>query len=442
MSINVRGDLDPGLTGAFEGRSTSCRRSWRYLSGWLVAAGAYYILRLLLYATQDAREPPVILTDKYNLSIYTVRFPFFRIYIVNDTGLSPALPREWPTVSFNAVTANVGGVCGMSKKGPGIMNRDLASDEDLDEKNGRAAEVLVEGMAEQRDRAIGKEKGPLRVGMREWVRELMIEATTEAVYGSKNPTFEDIFLSFIAFPSAMRHKEASELVRRNYEHFTKWGVNIDGISRIPDVFWVLYPIFSDERALSDIRDELEALVHDYEEKGSSVRKIDIAGIRCSCPILLRTFQETLRYRSYLSGPRLVLEDVRLDSGSAGYLLKKGSLLMIPTTVQHNSVEAWGDDKRQDRTAYRPWGGGHTLCPGRHFASTEIMMLAALAVLRFDVVPATATAKWTEHACDRTPSGATFPAPNEDVLVELRPRDVDKGRTWRVTYSGSDAPLAF
>lgn len=63
------------------------------------------------------------------------------------------------------------------------------------------------------------------------------------------------------------------------------------------------------------------------------------------------------------------------------------MLMLPASVQHTNVSAWGEDadnfdymrfvpkpgqKKLNRLAFRAFGGGHVLCPGRHFASTEIM----------------------------------------------------------------------
>ena len=77
-------------------------------------------------------------------------------------------------------------------------------------------------------------------------------------------------------------------------------------------------------------------------------------------------------------------------------------------------------------------GGQTLCPGRHFALTEIMMLAAVCVLQFDILPI--GGRWVEPAIERSPSGASFPIPDEDIHVHLRPRDSTK--EWHISFSGS------
>lgn len=259
------------------------------------------------------------------------------------------------------------------------------------------------------------------------------------------------------------YKTASGLVRKRYEHHQGFGLTLEDIARgelgntfavlgnsTPCALWVLYHIFSDNQVLADVRREVSALVHDEDDgKGGVFSSIDLASIRESCPALLSTFQEVLRYRAVNPGPRVLLEDVQIDR----FLLKKGSMLMIPATVQHSDISAWGQDAREfkhmrfapapgqkkpNRVAFRAFGGGHVLCPGRHFASTEIMSLAALLAIQFDVVPV--AGKWVEPTWKNSPVQSGFPIPDEDISVELRPRDLEKKRQWRVTFSGSDKAM--
>lgn len=260
-------------------------------------------------------------------------------------------------------------------------------------------------------------------------------------------------------------KSASGLVRLRYEHHQgQFGLGDDDIARgelgntfavlsstTPCALWLIYHIFSDERVLADVRAELSSLIHeDRGEDGQIVRSVDLGALRTSCPVLLSTFQETMRFRFVSPGPRVLLEDVQLGSH---FLLKKGSMLLIPTTVQHSDVGAWGNDvaefdhmrftrkpstgrKTYNRVAFRAFGGGHILCPGRHFASTEIMAFAAMLVLQFDVVPV--EGRWVEPCCDNSPALAGFPIPDKDIEVELRSRDV--GANWNFTFSGLDRSM--
>lgn len=260
------------------------------------------------------------------------------------------------------------------------------------------------------------------------------------------------------------YKTASGLVRRRFEHHVEqWGMSLEDFGRgelantfavlgnsTPCALWVLFHIFSDDRVLADVRGEVQAMVKVRAEDG--VNCIDLATIRTSCPILLSTFQETLRFRAVNTGSRVVLEDVLLNDH---ILLKKGSMLMVPANVQHTDTAEWGDDanhfdhmrfvnkpgqKKPNRVAFRAFGGGHELCPGRHFASTEIMALAALLVLRFDVVPTSNGGKWVEPAFKSSPVQLGFPIPDEDIDVELRPRD--PSQRWQVTFTGSEGAMGI
>ncbi|KAI0121937.1 cytochrome P450 [Daldinia grandis] len=497
----------------------------------------YIFLRFLLHLTQDAREPPAIevgvpffgpligmfreksrfyirLRDTYKLPIYTLRMPFSRMYIVNATELIPTLQKQWRIISFAAIAADAGHLVGMSKEAVKIMHQDLTSEEgfsiswpkyiapvmgpgeDLDAINRRSIEVFSTDM--ERLRA----QGAVQVGLWQWSRRIMVESTTEAVWGPQNPyrdpviaeawkTFEAGFLTLSVFPFAsllfprlvrarelaanamidyMRkggYEKASGLVRKRFEHHRQlFGLSLEDVARgelgntfavlgnsTPCALWVLYHIFSDERVLADVRREVSALVREENDGEKDViNTIDLAGIRESCPILLSTFQETLRHRAVNPGPRVLLEDVLLDGR---FLLKKGSMLMIPAPVQHTDVSAWGKDAREfdhlrfvrkpapghkkpNRVAFRAFGGGHVLCPGRHFASTEIMALAALLALQFDVVPV--AGKWIEPTWENSPVQAGFPVPDEDINVELRPRDPE--RKWHVTFTGSDKAMGI
>lgn len=106
--------------------------------------------------------------------------------------------------------------------------------------------------------------------------------------------------------------------------------------------------------------------------------------------------------------RIAIEDYRLNNQ---YLLKKASTIMMPSAAPHTNRSVWGDtlgefnhkrfapeSKRVNPVAFRGFGTGTTLCPRRHFASTEIFMFSALLVLRFDLCPV--EGRQTARAYDR------------------------------------------
>ncbi|KAH9908578.1 cytochrome P450 [Xylariomycetidae sp. FL2044] len=453
----------------------------------------------------------VRLRDTYRLPIYTLRLPFSRMYIVNAPELLPALQKQWRTISFAAIAADAGKAVGISKEGREIMRHDLTNEHsfsvswpkytapsiapgrDLDAMIRRSIEIYT--AETKRLRGLG---GPIKVSLGRWSREMMLKSTSEAVWGPHNPyrdpdvaeawrVFESGFLTLnifpfvtLFYPGLVRARERLaaamiEYMRKGGYKSAAWyasassthqgfGMSLEDIARgelgnsfavlgssTPCALWLLYHIFSDDRVLADVRRELEAMVHSEREGETMVSSIDLAAIRESCPVLLSTFEEVLRFRTITPGPRVVLEDVVLD----GMLLKKGSMLMSPTTVLHTDTQAWGEDAKQfdhtrfvptpgrkkpNRAAFRAFGGGHVLCPGRHFASTEIMAFAALLVLQFDVTPA--AGRWVEPTCNNTPATAAFPIPDHDVHIELRPRDPVKNREWRVTFSGSDKSMGI
>ncbi|KAK8080329.1 cytochrome P450 [Apiospora hydei] len=436
--------------------------------------------------------------------------PFQRIYVVNSPSLIPELEKQWRAVSFAAIAADADHVVGMSKEAQEIMHRDLMSEhsfsvswpiftapaiapgKDLDMTSRRFVETLSAQLDPMRAQGC-----PVKVGLYGMLRKLMEISGTEAIWGRQNPyrdsaiadawrTFENGFLFFSMFPFAttlfpkfiqarelvaaammeyVRNRgfeTASGLVRKRFEHHSKlFGLGTEDIARgeigntfavlgntAPCAWWVIFHLVSDARVLSEVREELLAAVHE-DESGCH---LDIASLRERCPVLLSTFQETLRYRAVNPGPRVILEDVALNNG---ILLKKGSMLMIPATVHHTDTTAWGEDagrfdhlrfsrtptamgqNKFNRVAFRAFGGGHVLCPGRHLASNEIMALAALIILQFDVVPDGESGPSLRL---RTHPQLDSPIPDKDIQVELRPRGPNK--KWTFTFSGADKAIDF
>lgn len=122
------------------------------------------------------------------------------MYVVNATELIPALQKQWRTVSFAALAADAGFLVGLSKEGNEMLHRDLTSEhgfsltwpkyimsamgpgKDLDSINRRSVEIFSEDMDRLRAKGV-----PIRTGLWEWAREIMVKSTTEAVWGPQNP---------------------------------------------------------------------------------------------------------------------------------------------------------------------------------------------------------------------------------------------------------------
>lgn len=87
------------------------------------------------------------------------------------------------------------------------------------------------------------------------------------------------------------------------------------------------------------------------------------------------------------------------------MLKAGNFIQLPSGVTHNSRSIWGsnvetfdpyrflpstiaklgkEQKKQGAQGYFPFGGGKHLCPGKHFATTEVLSLVAAIIIGFDI----------------------------------------------------------
>ncbi|KAI4091451.1 MAG: hypothetical protein LQ339_008127 [Xanthoria mediterranea] len=215
---------------------------------------------------------------------------------------------------------------------------------------------------------------------------------------------------------------------------------------IPTMFYMIIHIFSDEQLLQRIRTELEASAIARSSDGST-QTLKVMSMRAYCHLLHATFKEVLRHHALGSSVRYVREDILLDGK---YFLKKGMVVQMPMGVMHRNRHAWGNDAtsfrperfladgseeggknvRQTNTAhaFRPFGGGTSLCPGRHVATLETMALAALMVLRFDVRPANGGDWVIPEPRQESMATNVFP-PEKDVRVKVAGRAGAEGVKW-------------
>ncbi|KAI0191895.1 hypothetical protein F4808DRAFT_465278 [Astrocystis sublimbata] len=329
-----------------------------------VAVGVLGIIYLLLLAfhrfTQSAKEPQSIcngvpfitpllsmvalgssfhrlMRDKYNLLIHTLRIPGTRFYIVNSPSLITSVQNRFRILSFPAIEAGIAAkVFGVTEVTNKVFRHNLTSDEGYlmsfpkyvhsalgagpgrDAMNRRAVQVVASSL----NTLAGTENGFRTVHMFQWIRHELLIATTEGVYGPKNPfrdptmerawyTFEPGMMMFVLnlFPRLLArksfqareymaqvwqqyfdnewYKQGSDLVKARVKINEDFEIPMSDTARlevagtqailtntIPCTFWVVLHIFSDPVVLEEIRQELYQGVRTNDSGRSSLSIIN------------------------------------------------------------------------------------------------------------------------------------------------------------------------
>ncbi|KAF3092467.1 hypothetical protein TWF569_008506 [Orbilia oligospora] len=176
-----------------------------------------------------------------------------------------------------------------------------------------------------------------------------------------------------------------------------WGLEANAI---PTTCWMIAHILFTPGLLKKLRNEVASCTED-PVKGSSLPTFDVEKLT-KLPLLNAVWQETLRLGVSALSPRIVLEDTEID----GYMYKKGGMIQGLSLLVQMEEEYWGKDVnefnpdrwlpypgedptvatkriREFQSKLRPFGGGTTVCPGRHFASQEIQAIVAVLVTAFE-----------------------------------------------------------
>ena len=208
------------------------------------------------------------------------------------------------------------------------------------------------------------------------------------------------------------YRDGSVLVRERYRNSKENKIPLNDIARYevggsiaiivnttPATFWVLLYIYANEKVLQAVRQEVTDITNiSRDAQGKTIRCLDVTKLKKNCHLLVSTFTDVLRHRTLGTSVRKVTQDMMLGGK---YLLKKDRTLIMPSRVLHTDPDIWGSDvdefkpfrfaqtarpegPRLDPVAFRAFGGGSTLCPGRHFSTMEILALVTMAVMRYDI----------------------------------------------------------
>ena len=272
---------------------------------------------------------------------------------------------------------------------------------------------------------------------------LVIDILTPVTARKAHLARKKVLDGLVEYVQHERYKKASALIQDRVETNLSFGFSKEmaghaelilmfGIlgNAVPSTFWLIAHIFSRPELLQQIREEVQSALDitpptSRKELNSGPKQptrtcsISAKAITESCPLLYSCYRETLRDISLLTSARLVLEDTILADK---YLLRKNSVIQIAGGVIHQSRRVWGQDAKSfnperflvspshcpddepptkskaslpsrqatplpkgiSSAAFRAFGGGTVICPGRHFAQSEIMTFAAVLALSFDI----------------------------------------------------------
>lgn len=243
-------------------------------------------------------------------------------------------------------------------------------------------------------------------------------------------------------------ESASGLIKARYEVNRKFGMSIDDIAHfdlavsygllvntVPATAWSLLNLYSRPSLLEEIRTSVMSHVRALlNSSGKLTRSVDMAGIAAGCPLLVSLVQETLRVQSTNASTRMVLKDTYLEDK---YYLKKRSVLLVPSAELHSKPAIWGPTvgefdpwrftkKRKGAppvpaSAWRAYGSGASVCPGRFLAANEVMIVLVIMMLKYDLEPV--QGEWTSPP-SRPHITTSILTPLKDVLVRITPREKD------------------
>lgn len=255
----------------------------------------------------------------------------------------------------------------------------------------------------------------------EWEWEIVAYMTgvLRSVFARKAQAgLERCIKGFEKYAAEDGYKDAYGLVQKRKELHEDVGISAHEHARLEvglcfgfnsnasiTTFWVLNNICSRPSLLAEVRSEIEqnALV--------APGTISFPALRDKCPLLNSIYKETMRLTAPMTSARMVHEDTIIGDQ---FLLRKGAIVQIPGGILHKDATIWGPDvasfnprrfqhnwagsktdeagnvssEKGDQvhaSAFRGFGGGTSLCPGRFIAQMEIISLTAAVVCAFDLI---------------------------------------------------------
>ncbi|KAL3418727.1 hypothetical protein PVAG01_10443 [Phlyctema vagabunda] len=349
----------------------------------------------------------------------------------------------------------------------------LAPGPHLDEQNLRMGKRLI---LEFEDLLNARGSGRAQMYLLEWSRRAVVQASSCGVYGEQHPFLDPevekslwewmnyLTMHLIAGldirgKGAKLPEDASHLAREHQRTLREAGVcDLDNAKQAsiftiaafsnsaPTLYWTIWELFSRPEILAEVRQEIMTQAVSGSKKEGFV--LDVAVVKTRCPLLVSVFQETQRTRHVNASFRMVMEDTVLDGK---YLLKKGNFLQMPGAPIHSNTGIWGHaasefdpyrfvpkkgsgrDSLPTNNGFMAWGAAPYLCPARQFATTEILIVAAMMAIRVDLLPIEGS--WDKNPAVSFVELSTLLNPMKDSKLDIQVREEWEG-SWSLKMGES------
>ncbi|KAK0634297.1 cytochrome P450 [Bombardia bombarda] len=260
------------------------------------------------------------------------------------------------------------------------------------------------------------------------------------------------------FGSRLSRETAKWFRERGFSSYAAAGHTLSTLfglngNTVPITTWALITITRDPVLLQAVREEAESTY--VVDPATGVRRIDPQKL-VSLPLLQSIYIEMMRMHVSFNITRRATQQVVID----GYVIPKGAIVQTCAQIAHFEEDVWGveghpasefwayrhvkvadvvDEKTGEvvgqkkqfamkgrPSSFFPFGGGHVMCPGRHFAKQEIMLAIAIIVTKFDIE----FVEWTEldgtrrerqAEDDRRYAGFVAISPDGDMRIRWKRR---------------------
>lgn len=244
------------------------------------------------------------------------------------------------------------------------------------------------------------------------------------------------------------HDDASELVLENEQVMRSHGYDskvvgayfVSFLFGLMDnapyaAYWLIALNLERDEGLQPLTDEVDGAVASWKQHnpGQTIENhlyefFSVAEL----PLLTSAIEETLRYITSVLPMRRVTEPVTL----AGYRFDKGDEVLCVTRSVHLDEEIHENALEYNPRRYMtekkfckdgkavanhtmPWGGGVSMCEGRHFAYKEIKAFMAFLLMRYTLTVDPASPERPQLAMERVGLGVMDPRGDVRVIIHAR-----------------------